>query len=101
MQRRTIIESSNQIRYFATFGQKVSETTIGVPVETFQNERRVALSPEAAQRLIKLGFKIQVEAGAGAKADFNDDSYKAVGASIVSKDEAITSDLVLKVRAPS
>jgi len=42
-----------------------------------------------------------VEAGAGAKADFSDDSFKAVGASIVSKDEAITSDLVLKVRPPS
>lgn len=74
---------------------------IGVPKETFENERRVALSPEAAQRLIKQGFKVSIEEGAGTSSDFSDQSYKAVGASIVSRDEALKSDLVLKVRPPS
>lgn len=42
-----------------------------------------------------------MESGAGISSDFSDDAFKAVGASIVSKDEAITSDLVMKVRPPS
>lgn len=42
-----------------------------------------------------------MESGAGTSSDFSDDAFKAVGASIVSKDEAITSDLVMKVRPPS
>lgn len=91
----------NQTRYFATFGKNVSDVTIGVPTETFTNERRVALSPEAAQRLIKLGFKVNVQSGAGNQADFHDADYTKIGANIVSKEAAIGADLVLKVRAPS
>lgn len=88
-------------RQFATFGQSVKETTIGVPKETYQNERRVALSPEAAQRLIKTGFTVNIESGAGASSDFSDASYEGVGAKVVSTDAALKSDLVLKVRPPS
>ncbi len=79
----------------------MNETTIGVPKETFNNERRVALSPEATQRLVKEGFKVQIESGAGAFADFSDASYTNVGATIVNRDQALGSDLVLKVRPPS
>ena len=76
----------SQIRSFATFGQKVEETTIGVPAETYENEKRVALSPEAVQRLTKLGFKINVEKDAGANAAFSDAAFESAGAKIVSKD---------------
>ena len=79
----------------------MNETTIGIPKETFNNERRIALSPEATQRLVKLGFKVNIASGAGAMSDFADGTYEAVGAKIVSQDEAIKSDLVLKVRPPS
>ena len=89
------------MRYFSAFGKNTSEVTIGVPKETFNNERRVALSPEAAQRLIKQGFKVNLESGAGALADFSDDAYKAVGVNIVSKDDVFNADLMLKVRPPS
>lgn len=89
------------MRYFATFGSKVTETTIGIPKETFENERRVALSPEATDRLVKLGFKVNIEQGAGAESDFADSTYEKVGAKIVSKDEALSSDLILKVRPPN
>ena len=91
----------SQIRNFATFGQKVSDTTIGVPKETYENEKRVALSPEAVQRLVKQGFKVNIEKGAGAFAAFNDQSYEAAGAKIVDTDKALGSDLILKVRPPS
>lgn len=67
--------SNNQYRYFATFGKDVKDVTIGVPKEIFPNERRIALSPEASQRLIKLGFKVNVQQGAGDQADFHDSDY--------------------------
>jgi NAD(P) transhydrogenase len=72
-----------------------------VPKETFSNERRVALSPEAAQRLIKQGFKINIETGAGSYADFSDEAYKSVGVHVVSREQAFNADLMLKVRPPS
>ena len=51
--------------------------------------------------MTKLGFKVRVESGAGAFADFSDESYKAVGAEIVNTNEALNSDLILKVRPPN
>lgn len=45
---RSMWNNNSQARYFsAAFGKNVNEVTIGVPKETFANERRVALSPEA------------------------------------------------------
>ena len=70
-------------------GKNVKETTIGVPKETFENEKRVALSPEAAQKLIKQGFTVNIESGAGKASDFGDSTYEAVGAKIVNTDEAL------------
>lgn len=72
-----------------------------MPTETYEGEKRVALSPSAAQRLIKLGFKVNVQTGAGVASDFNDLEYEKIGAKMVSANEAIKSDLVLKVRPPS
>jgi NAD(P) transhydrogenase len=48
------------IRMFAGFGKPVSETSIGVPIETFEGEKRVALSPEAVKRLKKDGFNVNI-----------------------------------------
>ncbi|HKX37755.1 MAG TPA: NAD(P)(+) transhydrogenase (Re/Si-specific) subunit alpha, partial [Burkholderiales bacterium] len=73
---------------------------IGVPRETAAGEKRVATVPEVAARLIKLGFRVAVESGAGEAADFSDEAYRAAGAEIISQvwDSA---DLVFKVRPPS
>ena len=87
-------------RCFSAFDKPVSEVKIGVPRETFQNENRVALSPEAAQRLIKQGFQINLEKGAGERSDFNDEHYTSVGVNIVDSESVWKSDLLLKVRAP-
>jgi hypothetical protein len=57
---RSVIMQANNLRYFATFGKPVEDVTIGIPKETYPNERRVALSPEAAQRLIKVGFQVNI-----------------------------------------
>jgi NAD(P) transhydrogenase subunit alpha len=72
---------------------------IGVPRETFAGEKRVATVPEVAEKLIKLGFKVQVQSGAGDAANFADDTYRAAGAEIV-PDVWGTADIVFKVRAP-
>ncbi|MCF8174720.1 MAG: NAD(P)(+) transhydrogenase (Re/Si-specific) subunit alpha, partial [Burkholderiaceae bacterium] len=53
--------------------------TIGVPRETLAGEKRVATVPEVVEKLIKLGFKLAVESGAGDAANCSDDSYRAAG----------------------
>ncbi len=74
---------------------------IGIPRETHPGERRVAASPAAVARYLKLGFEVTVEADAGAGASYPDEKYIEAGASIVSGDAAFgESDVVLKVRAP-
>ena len=56
--------------------------TIGVPKETAAGEKRVATVPEVVERLVKLGFKVLVQSGAGDAANFSDDAYRAAGAGI-------------------
>jgi NAD(P) transhydrogenase subunit alpha len=73
---------------------------IGVPRETFAGEKRVATVPEVVEKLIKLGFRVAVEAGAGDAANFADDTYRAAGAEIA-PDVWQSADIVFKVRAPS
>lgn len=75
---------------------------IGVLKEIHAGEKRVATTPDVTKKLIKLGFEVVVEAGAGEAANFSDKSYLDAGASI-NKDAESTyaaSDLVIKVRAP-
>ena len=76
---------------------------IGVPKETFHGEKRVATVPDAVEKLIKLGFKVAVETGAGDAAHCSDDTYRAAGAEVLPNAAALwaASDIVLKVRPPS
>ncbi|XP_038058518.1 NAD(P) transhydrogenase, mitochondrial-like [Patiria miniata] len=79
-----------------------NELRIGVPKESFPNERRVALSPAAVQLLTKKdGFNVVVEDGAGLSANFLNKDYEEAGATIKGREEAFASDIVLKVRAPA
>ena len=77
--------------------------TIGVPRETFAGEKRVATVPDVVEKLVKLGFAVRVETGAGAAANFGDDAYQAAGASIAGSAAELmdSSDLIFKVRAPT
>src|SRR3989440_2246734 len=76
---------------------------IGAPHETAPGEKRVATVPEVVERLVKLGFRVAVQAGAGEAANFADDTYRAAGAEIVADAERLwaAADIVFKVRAPS
>ncbi|OOE33765.1 Re/Si-specific NAD(P)(+) transhydrogenase subunit alpha [Salinivibrio kushneri] len=73
---------------------------IGVPKERLVNETRVAATPKSVEQLIKLGFDVVVEKGAGEQASFEDTAYEQAGASIVDTDAAWQSDIIFKVNAP-
>src|SRR5689334_21020513 len=76
-------------------------SSIGVVAESQATETRVAGTPATVAQLIKLGYDVVVESGAGAKASFADEAFAEAGASIVSGDDAWASDIVLKVNAPT
>ena len=76
---------------------------IGVPTETAVGEKRVATVPEVVEKLVKLGFRVTVQSGAGDAANFSDDTYRAAGAEIAPDPGSVwsTADIIFKVRAPS
>src|SRR5947209_3219617 len=71
---------------------------VGVPKETAGQERRVAIVPEVAGRLVKGGHSVVVEGGAGTSAGFPDEQFTAAGASL---GDAWAADVVCKVQKPS
>ena len=75
---------------------------IGVPRETHAGERRVATTPDVAVQLIKLGFDVAVESGAGEHASYSDGAYKEAGCEVLAARSDLwqQSDIILKVRAP-
>lgn len=73
---------------------------IGIPRESLPGETRVAATPQTVGQLIKLGYQVVVESGAGAASSFADNAYAEAGASVGSREEALGSDVVLKVNAP-
>ncbi|NSY39185.1 NAD(P)(+) transhydrogenase (Re/Si-specific) subunit alpha, partial [Leisingera sp. ANG59] len=62
---------------------------IGTPKETFPGENRVAMTPESAVQLQKLGYECAVETGAGAAAGFSDAAYEAAGVEIIQTPAAL------------
>ena len=78
-------------------GVPYSKITVGIPKETFPLEKRVAATPESVARLVKPGFNVQIEKGAGSASYFADEVYEEAGAKVVD-DIWETSDIVLKVR---
>ena len=75
---------------------------IAVPRETQPGERRVALVPESVKRLVKKGFTIEIEAGAGREAGFLDAAYLDAGATVTPDLQSLlgSADVVFKVNAP-
>ncbi|MGE6740304.1 Re/Si-specific NAD(P)(+) transhydrogenase subunit alpha [Allorhizobium pseudoryzae] len=75
---------------------------IGSPKETYAGEARVALTPDSALQLQKLGHECLVQAGAGKAAGFSDEAYAKAGVTVV--DDAASlfgmADVIAKVRPP-
>ncbi|MCR8546595.1 Re/Si-specific NAD(P)(+) transhydrogenase subunit alpha [Salipiger sp. P9] len=76
---------------------------IGTPKEFSVGENRVAMTPESALQLQKLGYECLLERGAGANAGFADSAYEAAGVTLVDGAEALwaQADIVAKVQPPS
>ncbi|MGB4828489.1 MAG: Re/Si-specific NAD(P)(+) transhydrogenase subunit alpha, partial [Paracoccaceae bacterium] len=75
---------------------------IGALAEIFDGENRVAMTPDSAVQLQKLGHVCCVQAGAGLKAGFPDDAYKAAGVEVLKTAKAVVeaADVLVKVRGP-
>ncbi|MFD2178119.1 Re/Si-specific NAD(P)(+) transhydrogenase subunit alpha [Veronia pacifica] len=74
---------------------------IGVPKEILANETRVAATPKTVEQLIKMGFSVVIETGAGNLASFDDASYEASGAVVKEAKDVWKSDIIFKVNAPN
>ncbi|HKC67845.1 MAG TPA: Re/Si-specific NAD(P)(+) transhydrogenase subunit alpha [Bacteroidia bacterium] len=74
---------------------------LGVPKETKIKENRVALTPDVVKDLVKKGFEVVIENGAGLNSFYNDEAYTTVGAKTADKNTVYASDVVLKVNAPT
>jgi len=77
-----------------------TQMIVGVPKETIQGERRVALVPELVPKLTKLGLEVIVEHGAGAEAGYLDSSYQEKGARLEA-DAVDKAEILLKVQPPT
>jgi NAD/NADP transhydrogenase alpha subunit len=71
---------------------------IGVPKEIHPGEKRVATTPEVAEQLIKLGFEVNIESGAGLAANHSDEAYKEAGCKIRKTAKTLwkNADIILK-----
>jgi NAD(P) transhydrogenase subunit alpha len=76
---------------------------VAVPAETEPGERRVALIPETAGKLVQAGLEVWVQAGAGSKATFSDKAYEEAGAKVEGDEAKLLegADVVLEVQPPS
>ncbi|WP_372838749.1 Re/Si-specific NAD(P)(+) transhydrogenase subunit alpha [Phaeovulum sp.] len=75
---------------------------IGAPKEVIEGEARVAMTPDSAAQLQKLGHECLIEAGAGAAAGFSDAAYEAAGVKVVKTAAALAkaAEVIVKVRPP-
>merc|ERR1712180_470498 len=85
----------------APTGIPYSKLNLGVPAETWTNEKRVACTPANTALLTKKGFTVNIQEGAGRLSNSRDEDYAAAGGNIVSKDAAFKQDITLKLRQPS
>ncbi|MHA7773490.1 Re/Si-specific NAD(P)(+) transhydrogenase subunit alpha [Roseibium sp. M-1] len=75
---------------------------IGTPKESFPGENRVAMTPDSARQLQKLGYSCLVQSGAGTAAGFSDQAYEEAGVEIVKTAASLwkKADIITKVRPP-
>lgn len=75
---------------------------LAVPKELFPGENRVAITPDTAKKLVRLGADIQIEAGTGLGSGFQDAEYSDAGATIVEDRAAMlaSADMILRLRKP-
>lgn len=74
---------------------------LGVPKETKEKERRVALTPDICKKLISSGFEICIESSAGENSYYSDENYKEAECSVADKNNVYSeSEVILKINPP-
>ena len=76
---------------------------ISIPTEITADETRVAATPQSVKELIKAGYEVNIETGAGSSSFISDDNFKNAGANIVNSTKELykDSDIIIKVAAPT
>lgn len=75
--------------------------TINIPKESYENERRVAITPVNVIKLKKAGANVNIEKNAGIGSGFSDDMYIKAGATIVNSDDIWKGEVIAKIRPPT
>jgi len=72
---------------------------IGIPKETLNEEKRVALAPSGVEALVKSGHSVYIESDAGLLSHFNDEQYREIGANVVYNADEVyqRSEMIAKV----
>lgn len=73
---------------------------LGVLLEP-EGESRVAIVPNSVSKLGKAGFEVLIESGAGSESNYSDSMYESKGARVVSRDEALSADLLVTIHMPN
>ena len=73
---------------------------LGVLLEP-EGENRVAIVPNSVSKLGKAGFEVLIESGAGAGSNYSDSMYETKGAQVVSRDEALSAELLVTIHMPN
>jgi len=82
--------------------KKRGQLYIGIPKEDFRIEKRVCLTPESVNMLVKAGHKVLIESGAGSEASYEDIKYSEAGAVIThDKQKVFGCPVILKVEPPT
>ena len=76
---------------------------ISIPKETIRDESRVAATPQSVKELVKAGYEVYIETGAGTSSFISDENFKKAGANIVNSTNELfkDSDIIIKVAAPT
>ena len=99
---RSVLKASPQKAHLMSMqSRSLQGLVVGVPKESFEGERRVAIAPVHVAKLKKAGATVNIEAGAGAGSGYFDEIYVKAGANMVSSDEAWKAQVVAKVRPPT
>src|SRR5690554_5637295 len=81
-------------------GRAQPSMLITVPTEPRPGERLVAATPRTVEKLVRLGYDVAVQSGAGAESNLPDEAYLAAGARICDYNDAWSGDIVTAVNAP-
>ncbi len=73
---------------------------IGIPKERLPNETRVAATPKTVEQLLKLGFSVAIESGAGQLTSFSSKAFAQPGPAIVDGNAIRQSEIILMCLAP-